>query len=222
MPLRLPFATADDKKYHLGLIRSLCRSADHIVTVSEHSRQDIIRLTGISESRITNTYESISLPERLTSRDEDSVARELEALFGLGFGEYFLFVGAIEPKKNLSRLVDAFAASGATHPLIIVGDLGWMYNDDLAKIDREQFLAYELKDNRIRPRRRVQRIPYVAFDHLISLIRGARALLALDFLVPTAFRNVKKAASCFEDIDEEIRSKLVGLKYESRPWRGDG
>ena len=177
VPLRLPFTTADDKKYHLGLIRSLCRSADHIVTVSEFSRQDIIRLTGISESRITNTYQSISLPERLTSRDEDAVAREIEALFGLGFGEYFLFVGAIEPKKNLSRLIDAFAASGAARPLVIAGGLGWMYKDDLAKMEGEQFLAYELKDNRIRPRRRVQRLPYVAFDHLISLIRGARALL---------------------------------------------
>jgi glycosyltransferase involved in cell wall biosynthesis len=177
VPLRLPYASADDKKYHLGLIRSLCRTADHIVTVSEHSRQDIIRLTGISESRITNTYQSVNLPDRLTNRDKDSVAREIEALFGLGFSEYFLFVGAIEPKKNLSRLVDAFAASGATRPLVIVGGLGWMYNDDLAKIEGEQFLAYELKDNRIKPRRRVQRLPYVAFDHLISLIRGARALL---------------------------------------------
>ena len=34
-----------------------------------------------------------------------------------------------------------------------------MYNDDLAKIEGEQFLAYELKDNRIKPRRRVQRSP---------------------------------------------------------------
>jgi glycosyltransferase involved in cell wall biosynthesis len=177
VPLRLPFATADDKKYHLGLIRHLCRSADHIVTVSEHSRQDIIRLTGISESRITNTYQSVSLPERLTGRDEDAVAREIEALFGLGFGEYFLFVGAIEPKKNLSRLVDAFAASGASRPLLIVGGPGWMSEADLRKIDNEQFLAYEFKDNFIKPRRRVQRLPYVAFDHLVSLIRGARALL---------------------------------------------
>ena len=177
VPLRLPFATADDKKYHLGLIRHLCRSADHIVTVSEHSRQDIIRLTGIGENRITNTYQSVSLPERLTARDDDAVAREIEALFGLGFGEYFLFVGAIEPKKNLSRLVDAFAASGAARPLIIVGGPGWMNDADLRKIDSEQFLAYELKDNSIKPRRRVRRLSYVAFDHLISLIRGARALL---------------------------------------------
>ena len=177
VPLRLPFATEDDKKYHLGLIRALCRSADHIVTVSEHSRRDIIRLTGIGEDRITNTYQAISLPERLLRRGDDAVAGELEALFGLGFGEYFLFVGAIEPKKNVARLVDAFAASGVDRPLVIVGGLGWMYQDDLAKIDSEHFLAYELKDNSIKPRRRVRRLPYVPFDHLISLIRGARALL---------------------------------------------
>jgi glycosyltransferase involved in cell wall biosynthesis len=175
VPLRLPFTTADDKKYHLRMIRHLCRTADHIVTVSEFSRADIIRLTGIGESRITNTYQSVNLPARLG--DDDAVAREIEALFGLGFGEYFLFVGAIEPKKNLSRLVDAFAASGVARPLVVVGGLGWMYKADLEKIDGEQFLAYEIKDNRITPRRRVQRLPHVAFDHLISLIRGARALL---------------------------------------------
>ena len=177
VPLRLPFTTVDDKKYHLALIRELCRSADHIVTVSEYSRQDIIRLTGIDENRITNTYQAVSLPVRLVGRSDDAVANEIDALFGLGFGEYFLFVGAIEPKKNIARLIDAFAASGVNHPLVLVGGLGWMYGDDLAKIESEHFLAYELKDNHIKPRRKVRRIPYVAFDHLISLIRGARALL---------------------------------------------
>lgn len=177
VPLRLPFATEDDKKYHLGMIRELCRSADHIVTVSEHSRQDIIRLTGISEDRITNTYQAVSLPDRLTRRDDGAVAGDLEGLFGLGFREYFLFVGAIEPKKNIARLVDAFAASGVNWPLVLVGGLGWMYQDDIAKIDGEQFLTYQLKDNCIKPCRRVRRLPYVAFDHLISLMRGARALL---------------------------------------------
>ena len=177
VPLRLPFATEDDKKYHLRLIRDLCRSADHIVTVSEFSRRDIISLTGIGEDRITNTYQAVSLPDRLARREDDAVAGELESLFGLGFREYFLFVGAIEPKKNIARLVDAFAASGVNRPLVLVGGLGWMFRDDLDKIDSENHLSYELKDNSIKPRRRVRRLPYVAFDHLISLIRGARALL---------------------------------------------
>jgi hypothetical protein len=53
VPLRLPQTTLDNKKYFLQLVRHLCLKADHIVTVSEFSRQDIIRFVGIrrTESR---------------------------------------------------------------------------------------------------------------------------------------------------------------------------
>lgn len=177
VPLRLPYTTADDKRFHLGMIRDLCRHADHIVTVSEFSRQDIIRFTGIDESRITNTYQAVTLPEHLLARPASEVARDLEALFGLDYGGYFLFVGALEPKKNLSRIIDAYAASGVQRPLIVAGGLGWMYETDLEKIESEQFLTYEMTGNRIRPRRSVRRLSYLPFDHLVSLLRGARALL---------------------------------------------
>lgn len=46
VPLRLPQTTLDNKKQFLRLVRHLCRKADHIVTVSEFSRQDIIRFVG--------------------------------------------------------------------------------------------------------------------------------------------------------------------------------
>jgi glycosyltransferase involved in cell wall biosynthesis len=159
------------------MIRDLCRHADHIVTVSEFSRQDIIRFTGIEEQRITNTYQAVQLPAHLLAREESEVVRDLEALFGLDYRGYFLFVGALEPKKNLSRLIDAYSASGVDGPLIVAGGLGWMYESDLEKIGSEQFLTYELDGNRIRPRRRVRRLAYLPLDHLVLLLRGAKALL---------------------------------------------
>ena len=177
VPLRLPYTTMDDKKLYLGIIRELCRTADHIVTVSEFSRQDIIRLTGISEHRITNTYQAVSLPPQLLGRDQSAVESELEALFKLSFGEYFLFLGALEPKKNVSRLIDAFAASGTKRPLIITGGDGWMNEREAKKIESEQFLNYRVDGSLIRPERTVRRFPYLPLDHLVSLIRGARAVL---------------------------------------------
>ncbi len=177
VPLRLPYTTADDKKFYLGMIRELCRNADHIVTVSEFSRRDIIEFTGMDEKRITNTYQAVHVPERMLKRSDNDVARELEALFGLGMRDYFLFVGAIEPKKNLSRLIDAYAASGVDRPLIIAGGLGWMYDGDIEKVESERFLTYELNGTSIKPKRSVRRLQYLPHDHLISLIRGARALL---------------------------------------------
>lgn len=177
VPLRLPYTTLDDKKLYLGIIRELCHRADHIVTVSEFSRQDIIKLTGIPEHRITNTYQAVKLPERLAGRDRSTVARDLAALFQLDIEGYFLFVGAIEPKKNLTRLIEAYAASGVNRPLVIAGGAGWMNEKVIELIESDRFLSYAIEGRRIRPERLVKRIPYLPLDHLVTLIRGARALL---------------------------------------------
>jgi glycosyltransferase involved in cell wall biosynthesis len=177
IPLRLPYATLDDKRYFLRLVEHLCRKADHIVTVSEFSRRDIIRFFNIPESRITNTYQAVSIPEKLLAKSDDAVADELRHAFKLDMKEYFLFCGAIEPKKNISRLIDAYAISGSRHPLVIAGPLGWQHDTDVEKMQDERFVKYRLKDGSIRADRQVRRLAYVPFAQLVTLIRGARALL---------------------------------------------
>ena len=177
VPLRLPYATLDDKKYFLELVRHIAARADHIVTVSEFSRSDIIRLLGVPEERVTNTYQSVHIPEALLNGTQDALASELEHFFQLEPGGYFLFVGAIEPKKNLSRLIDAYASSGSKRPLIIVGAPAWQYDRDLEKIGDERFLSYTMTDGVIVPRRRVRRLAYLPFARLVALMRGARAVL---------------------------------------------
>ena len=177
VPLRLPYTTLDDKRYTIRLLRHLCRKADHLVTVSNYSKIDIMRFFDLPEERITNTYQSVHLPEALVARPEADVADEIANAFGVGFREYFLFVGAIEPKKNLSRLIDAYAASGSRHPLLIAGGLGWQYEQDMEKIKDEKFLYYRKDHGQIQPERRVRRLSYLSLPQLVSLIRGARALL---------------------------------------------
>jgi glycosyltransferase involved in cell wall biosynthesis len=177
IPLRLPYATLDDKKYFLRLVEHLCRKADHIVTVSEFSRRDIIRFFGIPESRITNTYQAVSIPERLLAKSDDAIADELRHAFNLEMKEYFLFCGALEPKKNVSRLIDAYAISGSRCPLVVTGALGWQYQVDVEKIEDERFLNYRIENGRISPDRHVRRLSYVPFAQLVALMRGARAVL---------------------------------------------
>ena len=177
VPLRLPQTTLDNKKQFLRLVRHLCRKADHIVTVSEFSRQDIIQFVGVPENRITNTYQSVHLPASISEKSDDEVANEVAHAFGLDFRSYYMFYGAIEPKKNVSRMIDAYAASGSTFPLIIVGGLGWQYEDDVEKIEDDRFLYYRREADRIVPSRRVQRIPYLPFSQLMTLVKGARGVL---------------------------------------------
>lgn len=177
VPVRLPYTTADDKAYHLNMLRSLGRSADHIITVSEHSRNDLIEVAGVDPGRITNTYQSVEFPEALAQRSQDETANEIGKHYCLDFQEYFLFVGAIEPKKNLARLIDAYAASKVDRPLVIVGGLGWMYDEVLEKISSERFLRYARVGRTLRPMRQVQHLSHVPLEHLVSLVKGARALL---------------------------------------------
>jgi glycosyltransferase involved in cell wall biosynthesis len=175
VPLLMPYSTLDDKKFFLSAVRYLCRKADHIVTVSESSRADIMALTGIPERRITNTYQAVTIPEELLTQGADDVAATVENLFELPYQKYFLFYGAIEPKKNISRLISAYAASGSVCPLVLAGPLGWEYHDDLAQIER--FAGPRSSENKTNEKRKILRLDYLPFAHLVALIRGARALL---------------------------------------------
>lgn len=177
VPVLLPYTTLDDKRFFLSAVRHLCKAADHIITVSEKSKADIIALTGIEEGRITNTYQAVSIPENLLALSEDDVATRISNLFGLEFGKYFLFCGALEPKKNVSRLVNAYAATGSKHPLVIAGPLGWEYHADLNRINDERFSAWTLSENVITREKKVRHLDYLPYAHLIALMRGARALL---------------------------------------------
>ena len=177
VPLLLPFTTLDDKKYMVDLLRTLCRHADHIVTVSEHSKKDIIRVLGIEEERVTNTYQAVTLSENSLTRDGADFSQEIESAFGVSHGAYYLFVGAIEPKKNLRRLIASYAASGSHRPLLIAGGLGWQYEDDLRKIAEDRFVRYKFDGQSLSPERRVRHLSYLPRSQLLSLVRGARALL---------------------------------------------
>lgn len=177
VPLRAPETTMDIKRYVFDMVQHLCRHADHIVTVSDFSRTDIMNLTGINAERITNTYQAVDLPVAQLSRSDDDVSDDLARIYGLDFKEYFLFVGALEPKKNLPRLIEAYAASGSKRPLIIAGRLGWQYDEILKKIADERFRRIVQEGNEFAIRRRVRHLDYVPAGHLVALLRGARAVL---------------------------------------------
>ncbi len=177
VPLRMPYSTLDDKKYFLNMVRHLGRTADHIVTVSEASRRDLIEICGVPETRVTNTYQSVSFPESVLSPGDDDVARFLEHAFDLEYRGYFLFYGALEPKKNVSRLIDGHFMSGTSSPLVIAGGLGWEYEGDLARIDGLQTENYQVRKNRILRERRIRRLGYLSLPQLAALIRGAKAVV---------------------------------------------
>jgi len=168
VPLRLPYTTADRKKTYLALCQRIAREADHILTVSEHSRADIIRILGVEESRVTNLYQSTDIAAQIEGVPPEQIAREVEGLLGVEMRGYYLFFGALEPKKNLARLLEAHLASGSPHPLVIVGAPGWGSERDIKLLEQ---LAELDQQNRIKW------LGYLPRQTLATVIAGARAVV---------------------------------------------
>jgi glycosyltransferase involved in cell wall biosynthesis len=173
----LPYLSDDNKRYHYRLLRDITRRADHIVTVSETSRRDIIKMFGVDERRVTNTYQSVELPAALMNRKVDVVADEVAGVFDLEWKKYFLFFGALEPKKNVLRLIEAYLAARCDMPLVIVGAAGWGSETERKMLDDGRFGYYELSEKRATYHEKIRRFEFVSLPMLVSLIRGARGVV---------------------------------------------
>jgi glycosyltransferase involved in cell wall biosynthesis len=177
VPLRLPYATLDNKRRHYRMLRHIVRDAAHIVTVSEHAKRDIVSLLGVPEERVTNTYQAVDIPRKFSQKPEDMARAEIAGSFGLDWKGYFLFFGAIEPKKNVGRMIEAFLASGSDLPLVIVGKKAWQSEEEL-KILHDDHIRYLVQEgSHLVTRRKVILLDYAPFRLLVSLIRGAKAML---------------------------------------------
>ncbi len=177
VPLRLPYTTLDVKRHYFGLVQSLVRKADHIVTVSENSKRDIVNLLGVAEDRVTNTYQAVDIPAKYMNKPEEVVRREVEGSFNLTYKGYFLFYGAIEPKKNVGRLIEAYLSSKVDTPLVILGKLAWKSDEEMRLLNEDVVRYLERIDNITVTRRRIMHIDYAPFPLLVSLIRGAKSVL---------------------------------------------
>jgi glycosyltransferase involved in cell wall biosynthesis len=177
VPIRLPYATLDNKRRYHALCQEICATADGVVTVSEHSKRDIVDILKIDEKRVTVTYQAVDLPRAIIDRDEAEVAREIEAMFGLGWRDYFIFFGAVEPKKNLARVIEAYLASGVTSPLVIIGGKSWHDDDEIALMYEDLVELSVIREGLVRRADRVRLYGYLPFTLLVSLIRGAKATL---------------------------------------------
>jgi glycosyltransferase involved in cell wall biosynthesis len=176
IPLRLPFTTLENKRAHYDMCKAIAVRADRIFTVSEHSRQDIVRLLGVDESRVVNTYQAAEIPARALNRSEDEIVKEIEGLFGLSPRGYFLYFGTLEPKKNLGRIVEAYLSSGVKAPLVIVGR-AWLDHDQRSRSKNASREAEVMPEELLSTSDRVRRYRYLPFDLLVTLIQAARAVL---------------------------------------------
>ncbi|MBP8132244.1 MAG: glycosyltransferase family 4 protein [Candidatus Hydrogenedentes bacterium] len=100
------------------------RAADAILTCSEASKQDIVELLGVPETKVTVTYGAVH--EGFAAPPREEAARRVREEYRLR-DPYILFVGVIEPRKNVTGLLEAFARirGKIPHRLVLVGREGW-------------------------------------------------------------------------------------------------
>jgi len=132
VPLQFPYFVEDGPGNAARVHTAIAQQADHIITVSEASKTHIVDILGVRPEKVSVTYQPVQATARMPQEDAE---RLVSTIYAAEPGKYALFLGAIEPKKNLKRLIEAFSVSGVGIPLLLAGPLGWLYEEDLELID---------------------------------------------------------------------------------------
>ncbi|MEK7597393.1 MAG: glycosyltransferase family 1 protein [Patescibacteria group bacterium] len=109
------------------------KKADQIIAVSRTTKKDIVKCYGVDEGKINVVYNGFEKQfNKLKNKKLDLIEK-----FKLKNKKYILFVGTIQPRKNLEILIDAFDKFFQTKKdfkLIIVGKKGWLYKNIFEKV----------------------------------------------------------------------------------------
>lgn len=156
-----------NKKSHLSYLQkyfpAFHRAASHTIAVSHFTKDDLINQYNIKADDISVLYHGISKDFKPWSQDKIDSFRKNNDLHQ----PYFLYVGAIHPRKNVIRLIQAFnlfkEEHGSDHQLVLAGRMAWQYNDVISAITSSSYC------------RDIRHKGYFKGD-LAGLINGAEAL----------------------------------------------
>lgn len=132
------FHTAESIAFHGRFLRHAARRGDALIAVSESCKRDLIEYVGASEEKIHVVLNGVDTEEFEGPLDADALDL-LKARLGIG-GEYFIHLGTVQPRKNLPRLLEAYARVRERHAecpqLVLAGSKGWMYEPTFEAIER--------------------------------------------------------------------------------------
>jgi|GEM_PF-3471363 len=137
IPLSHPHLVASSSLVSRALKRTLqysLASADKVICVSETSKQEMLKLFKVDERKLHVVYQ----PCRFSLMQEQPVSHDPAILQELGLGDepYVLFLGAIEPKKNLLNLLKAIEQHPDIPNLVVIGQFAWSSDREKAMIDK--------------------------------------------------------------------------------------
>jgi len=186
-------------------VRRTARRAAHIITVSEYSRQDIIKTYGIDPEFVTVTPEAAPHSfARVTDEDRLSNVRKS---YGIE-RDYILSLCSIQPRKNLVRLIQAYSLLRRSHPegklpqLVLAGKRAWLDNETMRAAQRDELSAD------------IRFTGYVADEDLNALYSGATC-----FVYPSYFEGfglpVLEAMKCGTPVIAGNRTSIPEVAGEA-------
>jgi glycosyltransferase involved in cell wall biosynthesis len=120
--------------YRMFLPPTVAR-ARRIITTTEYSKRDIVATLGAAADTIDVI--PLGVHHSFAPVEDESLVNEVVNRYGLP-ARIILFVGNLEPKKNIARIIDAFDALrtrvNVPHALVIVGRKGWLYKRLVRKV----------------------------------------------------------------------------------------
>jgi glycosyltransferase involved in cell wall biosynthesis len=128
------FFPAHQRAWLRVLVRESAQRADHIITVSEYSKRDLVRTYGIREEKVTVTYEGAA--DEFVPLDRAKAKEALARRYQVE-GDFILYLGRLQARKNLIRLVNAYAhahKSGFPHKLVLAGKQDTLFQPVLSRI----------------------------------------------------------------------------------------
>lgn len=112
------------------------QAATHLLADSQATKSDLVSRYSVPPEKITVAYPGMD--ETLAPVRDPTAIKAVKARHGIA-GDYFLYLGTLHPRKNLTRLVKAFAKSKIKSQkpkihLVLAGKCGWLYDDLFAQV----------------------------------------------------------------------------------------
>jgi glycosyltransferase involved in cell wall biosynthesis len=162
------YADANNARYLSKIVRKAVKKSDLIITISNHTKKELAQFYRLDPDKIIVAYPGVDRSHfyRRSEREIEQARHKYDLP-----GNYVLFVGNIEPRKNITGLIDAYTGLprhySNSSPLLLVGANGWLSDGVFEKLKASKQSGYTI----VRPN------AYIDDEDMPAIYSGASMLV---------------------------------------------